>query len=204
MQITKLKNIISSIAIILLLSSCVETIIGGSLVGAYVASREKTLSSTASDIKIATIMGSNFIAKNLKNPSSSVDITVNEGRVLLTGIVRDPKKARTAIDTAWQVKDVREVIDEIQIARDSKLRPKDISKSVLDYSLTAKVEAKLLISKNVKTKNYKITTVDKTVYILGVAQDQEELNAVLQKISHVIGVERVVNHVILRDDARRD
>ncbi len=199
----KFRNIILTILMSFFLTSCVETIIGGSLTTAYLASREKGITSTARDAKIASVMGSKFIANGLKNPGNSVDITVNEGRVLLTGIVRDPQKARKAIDIAWEVKSVKEVIDEIQIAQDPKLRPKDFPKSLVDYGLTLKIESRLLLSKNIEAKNYKITTVGRTVYLLGIAQDQVEINEVLQKISHVIGVERVVNHVILRDDSRR-
>lgn len=199
----KARSIVSFLVLLFLTSSCVETIIASSVTASYLASREKSVLDMASDVKIASVMGSNFVANGLKNPNNSVDITVNEGRVLLTGIVRDPKKARKAIDLAWQVKNVREVIDEIQIAKDARLRLKDISNSAIDYGLTVKVETKLLFAKNVKAKNYKITTVGKTVYLLGTAQNQDEINRALQAISMVIGVERVVNHVILKDDRRR-
>lgn len=197
------KKITSLIFVLIFLSSCVETIIGGSLTAAYLSTREKSLSATASDIRISSIIGTDFVINGLKNIGNYVDITVNEGRVLLTGIVRDSNKAKEAIDLAWKVDNVKEVIDEIQIAKDLKLRPKDFSNSLIDYGLTAKIEAKLAINEKVKSKNYKITTVAKTVYLLGVAQDRSEINNVLQKISHVIGVERVVNHVILKDDPRR-
>lgn len=199
----KFKLAISLLLILFFTSSCVETIIGASLGATYLSSREKNVKNTAIDVKISSQIAANFIVNGLKNPGNSVDVTVSEGRVLLTGIVRSTKKARLAIDIAWKAKGVKEVIDEIQISRDPKIRFNDLTSSFIDYSLTAKVEAKLLLTKDVLYRNYKITTIDKTIYLLGIAKNQQEIQKVLQSISMVMGVERVVNHVILKDDPRR-
>ena len=105
---------LSLLLILFVTSSCVETIIGASLGATYLSSREKNIKNTAIDVKISSQIAANFVVNGLKNPGNSVDVTVSEGRVLLTGIVRSTKKARLAIDIAWKAKDVKEVIDEIQ------------------------------------------------------------------------------------------
>jgi osmotically-inducible protein OsmY len=63
---------------------------------------------------------------------------------------------------------------------------------------------KLLFVQNVASINYKITTVNKTVYLIGVAQDKEENQKVLNIVAKISGVKKVVNHVILIDDNRRE
>ena len=121
----KILNFFKNQKIILLaitlfsLTSCVETIVISTGVGAGLAYREKTIDDTRSDLKISTKIALKFIAKGLKNPGNSIDITVNEGRVMLTGIARNPAKAKLAQELCWQVKGVNEVIDEIQIPDDA-------------------------------------------------------------------------------------
>jgi osmotically-inducible protein OsmY len=189
--------------IIFATTSCVETIVITSGVGAGLAYREKSVDDTRGDLKIATKIGFKFIKNGLKNIGNSVDITVNEGRVMLTGIVRDPNKAKLAQDLCWQVKDVNEVIDEIKIDETGKLKIKDFSSALFDYLLTAEIETKFALAKDLRTLNYQITTVDNDVYLLGVAINDKEMKRAIAIASKVRGVSKVINHVILADDSRR-
>jgi osmotically-inducible protein OsmY len=185
-------------------TSCVETVVVASLATGVVVTRTKSLEDTRQDVVIATKLGADFVGNGLKNPNSSVDITVNEGRVLLTGILTDPQKAKLASELAWKIPHVKEVIDEIQIHEEEKFKIKDVTTSFSDYAITTEVEAKLLLERKINSSNYKITTVGKTVYLLGVAEDSDEMQKVLSIISKIRGVEKVVNHVILADDNRRN
>ncbi len=191
-----------SVLVLLSLTSCVETIVGGTIAGGVLTTREKTLKNTKTDVVIATKLGKDFVANGLKNPGNSVDITVNEGRVLLTGIVRDQKKADLASELAWKVKGVREVIDEIKIVHSS-VGTKDVAKSFRDYIITLEIESKLLFNKNVSSLNYKVTTVAGIVYMFGTSSDKEEMQKALNIAARVRGVKKVMNHLILFEDARR-
>jgi len=185
------------------LTSCVETIVISSGVGAGLAYREKTIEDTRGDIKIATKIGYKFISNGLKNFGNSIDITVNEGRVMLTGIVRDPQKAKLAQELCWQAKGVTEVIDEIKINETGKITLQDIASAIFDYMITAEIESKFALAKDLRTLNYQITTVDNEVYLLGVAINEKEMNRAIAIASKVRGVSKVVNHVILANDSRR-
>lgn len=185
-------------------TSCVETVVVASVATGVVVTRTKSLEDTRQDVVIATKLGTDFVSNGLKNPSSSVDITVNEGRVLLTGILTDPQKAKLASELAWKIPNVKEVIDEIQIHEEEGFKIKDVTTTFSDYAITTEVEAKLLLERKINSNNYKITTVGKTVYLLGVAEDSDEMQKVLSIISKIRGVEKVVNHVILADDHRRN
>jgi osmotically-inducible protein OsmY len=184
-------------------TSCVETVVVASVTGGVLVTREKTVANTGDDIVIAARLNKELVANGLKNFGNTVDTTVNEGRVLLTGILRDTHESKTAVNLAWKVPNVKEVIDEIQVRDDEKMYAKDFSRSVSDYAITGEVNAKLLFARKVTSVNYKITTVGKTVYLLGVAEDTAELQRVLNIVAKVRGVEKVVNHVILADDHRR-
>jgi osmotically-inducible protein OsmY len=195
--------VVAAVIILIFLTSCVEAVVFGSAGFGILTVREKSFSNTGKDVLIASKLGSVFIANGLKKPGDSVDITVNEGRVLLTGMVRTPQKANLAYDLSWKVENVKEVIDEIQLGEEKELHFKDFSNAATDYTITLEIEAKLLVLKAVSSVNYKITTVNKIVYIIGIAEDKAEMKKVLSAISKIQGVKKVVNHIILADDDRR-
>ena len=198
MKISKIYYIL----LLALMTSCVETVVIGSVGGGVFASREKTIQDTRSDIAISVTLTADFITRGLKMPGNSVNFTVNEGRVLLTGIVRDSQKAKSAQEISWTAIGVKEVIDEIQL-REEGMVFKDFPSAFRDYLITAEVESRLLVTRDVIWPNYKITTVGSTVYLLGVAVNDFEMQRVLTIVSKIYGVEKVVNHVLLRDDQRR-
>jgi len=197
-----LRNLLIATSLFIL-SSCVETVLVGTATTGTLTVREKTIDDTRKDIVISSAIATKFLENGLKNPGNSIDVTVNEGRVLLTGIARDPDKANKASELAWKVAGVKEVIDEIQLAKDSKMHFYDFANASSDYFISWQIETKLFLSKDISSVNYQITTVAKTVYLLGVAQSQEEMDKVLSIISKVKGVKKVVNHAILVGDARR-
>lgn len=201
----KFKNfpVFAAILFLTFATSCVETVVVGSFGTAAIATREKSLNNTRYDIQIYTTLSFDFLQNGLKNFGNSIDLTVNEGRVLLTGIARDVQKAKLASDLAWKVIGVKEVIDEIQVRDGDSTHFRDYTSATYDYYITAKIEGRLFISKKVPTFNYKITTVSGTVYILGVAHNEEELNRVITIITKISGVEKVISHVIMINDRRR-
>ena len=203
MMISKTFKIFSVVTLLFSLTSCIETVVLGSAATGAIVMREKSLTDTTHDATISTKMGAHFIAEGLKNVGNSVDITVNEGRVLLTGAVRKEDNVKLASKLAWKTPKVKEVINEIHIRDDKAMRPRNFSNSIVDYFLTTRVEIKLFALKDVSSINYKITTVDKVVYLLGVAKDDAEIRKVLNSISKIRGVNKVVNHIILVGDARR-
>ncbi len=203
MKIFKSFHFFAAIILLTFSTSCVETVVAGSFMTAAVSTREKSLNNTRHDIQIYAILNADFLQNGLKNFGNSIDVTVNEGRVLLTGIARDVQKAKLASDLAWKAYGVKEVIDEIQLRDGDGMHFKDYTGGAYDYFITAKIEGRLFISKKVPTFNYKITTVNKTVYVIGVAHDEAELAKTISLITRIAGVEKVVSHVILINDNRR-
>ena len=190
------------ILILVLTTSCVETVIVASVGGGVFATREKTVHETRSDLAIAATLTADFLSHGLKMPGNSVNFTVNESRVLLTGIVKDQQRIQKAQDIAWKVSGVKEVINEIQL-RDKGLRIRDFTSAFADYLITAEVEYKLLTARDIVWPNYKITTINGSVYLLGVAANDFEMRRTLSVVSRVYGVHKVINHVVLRGDNRR-
>jgi osmotically-inducible protein OsmY len=188
--------------ILFLTSSCVEIALLSSVKTANIAIREKSLTNSGKDLMIETRLIQKLTFNKLKTPSNMVDVTVNEGRVLLTGVVENEKNAKKAIKIAWKINNVKEVIDEIQIVKNFRIF-RTSSQYLKDSVITSNISSKLIFAKNISSINYQIITVNSVAYILGTASLKSEMNRVNNIAARTKGVNKVVSHIILKNDKRR-
>jgi osmotically-inducible protein OsmY len=164
---------------------------------AVAASEERGLGRAISDTAIQTKINYAFLDKDL-GLFRRVSTSVHERRVLLTGIVPNEGAITSAVKITWQVEGVREVINEIRIAPDAEL-----ADDVRDDWITAKLRTRIMFDKEVEAINYSIGTVDRVIYLLGIAQDEKELNRVIRTARDIKYVEKIISHVLLKGDPRR-
>lgn len=181
----------------ILLNGCVPVVVGGAAAGSKVLVQNKTVGEAVSDTTIWTKIRASFISNNLNSLVGSVNVTVHDGRVLLTGSVKNNEIMLSVIRVCWDQEGVKEVINELKIDEENK-------KSFINYSkdswITTRIKSKLLVSKEVKSVNYTIETIDGIVYLFGVARTQEELDVVTDAASTVSGVEKVISYVKVKGD----
>ena len=127
------------------------------------------------------------------------NVKVVEGRVALTGKVKTADTSVDAVRIAWQPDGVKEVINEIQVVENPSLKEIWQSKWIKTQSI-----AKITATKDVRSLNYSLEVVNGIVYLMGIAQDIDELNTVTNQISTIKGVKKVVSHVRLKNDPRRE
>jgi osmotically-inducible protein OsmY len=185
-----------------ILSSCVETVIIGAVATGALLTQEKKIKDTVSDISNKNKIKAFIVdyAKNneLDKEFEDIGIFVVENRVLLIGTVKSEEYKQMIYQLAWDSKtNVKEIINEIKVLTEKKRN------KVEDAIITSDIKTKLKTRRNIKSFNYKVTTVDKTVYLFGIAQDKEEMKLVANIASRVRGVTDVISHVILRNDSRR-
>lgn len=118
--------------------------------------------------------------------------TVNQGRVLITGVVQNPDHRVEAVRLAWQVNGVNQVINEVRVAESE-----GITGFAKDNWITAKLRTSLTFDRGVQSINYSIDTVQGVVYLMGVAINQKELNHVIETARTISGVKKVVSYVKL-------
>ncbi len=184
------------------LTSCVETVIVGSVATTIIATREKSVKDTGRDVVIAAKIDKGLIANGMITPKNSVKAMVNEGRVLLTGHVSDLEKGKRAYEIAWSTTGVVEVIDEVQIDQ-KKVKVRDFTSTFTDSYLTAKIKAQLFLNRDITAADFKICTSRGDVYVFGIAGDEVQMSEALRVISNISGVKKVINHAIMNDDNRR-
>lgn len=185
----KLKLILASL---LFLSSCVPAVVGGVASGGKVLAQDKTVGEAVSDGTIWTKIRAGFISNNLDSLVGSVNVTVSEGRVLLTGRVKDDESMLKAIRVCWDQDGVNEVINELKV---DDRRDRNVMQYTKDSWITTRIKSKILVTKNVKSVNFTVETIDSVVYLMGIARTQEELDTVTDIAATVNGVEKVVNYV---------
>ena len=171
--------------------------LGAGATVAVAAAEERGVSGAATDTRIRLEINNALFQESTKL-YAGVGMQVYEGRVLLTGVVPENQMRDLAVKLAWQPDGVRSVINEILIGDG-----RGLEQSARDKWVNTQLKTQLLLEKNVNAINYSIRTVAGSVFLLGIAQDQAELDRVFEIVRNTRYVGKVVNHVLLRDDARR-
>ena len=179
----------------LLFSGCAPAVISVGTAAVAASSTEKGLSTSVADGLIFTKIQDNFLQTDAS--LTVVDVTVNDGAVLLTGKVKTPEEKVLATKLTWEVRGVREVVNEIQVIDKSSI--KDIAK---DLAASAQLRGKLIADNSVSSLNFSIDVVNGTVYMSGVAADAEEMNRVVSHARELRFAQQVVNYITLRTDQR--
>ncbi len=188
---------LAALALAPVLSGCVAVAATGVVAGMSAARQERSVGDAVDDIRIRTeIQGA--LSKRSAAHFLNVSTTVIEGRVLLTGRIADPQERLNATRDAWRVQGVRKVDNAIEVIDNSGWldRPKDIF-------IRTEIAADILRDRSIRDVNYTIDVVNGVVYLVGVGQDQAEIDRVIARAQRFQGVKRVENYVVLKDDPQR-
>lgn len=195
-----MRNFISLLLIAGILSSCGPLLVitaGGVLATSATIelAKKRSVGRMVDDIFIEKKIKAAFFKKGYREFYTQIDVTVNKGKVLYTGIVREPEYIITAIEIAWKQEGVTEVINEMKMSGKSKKY--DTLQYVKDAWITGQIKAKIIFNKSIKFVNSTVITINNVVYIFGSAISQENLDQLLNIAATVSGVKEVVNYVIV-------
>ena len=180
----------------LALSGCAGAMVGVGTAAVAASTTEKGFSTSVSDGVIFAKLKDRFIQVNT-SLLTSADVTVNDGAVLFTGKVKTPEDKIEATKLAWEIKGVREVVNELQVTDTSSI--KDIAK---DLAASATLRGKMIADKDILSLNFSIDVVNGIVYLSGVASTPEEMNKVVGHAENLRFAKNVVNYIILTKDQR--
>ncbi|MCB9990799.1 MAG: BON domain-containing protein [Rhodospirillales bacterium] len=186
-----MNRIVLCLCCLMMLSSCspIGAAAGAGAALGIGAAREGGLSASASDLKIKALISDKWFRYDLET-FAKLNLTVNQGRVLVTGVVQNPDDRVEAIKLAWQVDGVNQVINEIRVAESEGLPG-----YVRDQWITTRLRTVMTFDRDIQSINYSIDTVAGTIYLMGVAQDQAELNKVIETARTIPNVQQVVSYV---------
>ena len=122
---------------------------------------------------------------------------VYEGKVLLVGTVKEEKLVKKAEDIAWNKKNVSEVANYIVTGKN------DLVDYIKDTRISIELKAKLLTDSEISEVNFMNTTENRNLFIMGIAQDQKEMDRVLKHAAEIAGVKKVINLIVRKNDPKR-
>ena len=180
----------------LALSGCVGAAVGIGTAAVAASTTEKGFSTSVADGVIEAKLVDRFI-QNDAALAAGIEKSVNNGSVLLTGRVDTIEQKVLATKLAWEIKGVREVVNEVQVTQDNSFRDK-----AKDLAASAQLRAALIGDQNVTSLNFSIDVVNGIVYLSGVASDEMEKERVIAHAQELRFAKKVVNYIILETDKR--
>ena len=100
---------------------------------------------------------------------------------------------------AWETKGVRSVKNAIVIKGQSNF--KSTAKDIL---ITSQLRTALIFNKTIKSGNYTLETINKKVYIFGIAMNNEEKKEVISEAKKIYDVDDVVPTIYLVSELSRN
>ena len=192
----KLK-FISIFFILLLFTSCVGTSSQGVFgTGVSVALDPRSLGTHIDD----SIMQKNLSVRlTLKEKSYllSINVKVIDGRIFITGKVKNPEEKLQITKLAWETKGVRSVKNDIKIKEKFNFK-----QSAKDLLITSQLRTALIFDKEIKATNYQIDTYKEKIYIYGIAHTKDERKKVINEAKEILDVEGVIASILLVEDLR--
>ena len=190
-----MKNIIN-LLLIFFLVSCAS--VGKFGQGVNITFDPRTIGMQIDD----TIMQKNLnarLALTEKKYFLTIQTEVIDGRIFLSGKVDEPEEKIKITKMAWETKGVRSVKNAISIRGQSNF--KGTAKDIL---IISQLRSALIFNKKTKSRNYTLETINKNVYIFGIAMDKEEKKEVINEANKIYDVENVIPSIYLTSELSRN
>jgi osmotically-inducible protein OsmY len=180
------------------LSGCVP-VIGISTVGVV-----RTTVEVADDPRsLGRIVDDNVIEKKFLFKMAQVDkkylikISANslDGRFILKGNVDTVEEKIKMTKLAWETDGVRSVENIIKVDDQSSWKDK-----ATDLLISSQFKVAIIANKAIKSNNFSFTTINKNLYIFGIARDEEERKSVINEAKKVQYVKEVTPSIFLIKD----
>ena len=149
-----------------------------------------------------TIMQKNLSARLAltdKKYFLTIQSEVIDGRIFLSGKVDEPEEKIKITKMAWETKGVRSVKNAISIKGQSNF--KSTAKDIL---ITSQLRSALIFNKKTKARNYTLETINKNIYIFGIAMDKEEKEEVMNEANKIYDVEQIIPSIYLAEELSRN
>ncbi len=189
-----MKKIIS-IFILAILSSC--TSVGQFGAGVDITFDPRTIGMQIDD----TIMQKNLSARlalTEKKYLLSIQSEVRDGNIFLSGKVDEAEEKIKITKMAWETNGVRSVKNAITIKGQSSFKS-----TAKDIFITSQLRSALIFNKKTKARNYTLETINKNIYIFGIAMNEEEKKEVINEANKIYDVEKIYPSIYLASELSR-
>ncbi|MEC7488169.1 MAG: BON domain-containing protein [Pseudomonadota bacterium] len=145
------------------------------------------------DTTIALQINKVLLGEAYRDLYAEISTDVYEGIVLLTGTVKYSQNKERATNLMRGIKHVRRTINDLQVTANY-----GVAAAVNDLLIETHLKVRLLNTKGIRSINYRWRSVNGTVYLIGAARSQAEMETVLSVIRTTNRVGKVINHAWIR------
>ena len=186
---------IFSLILILFITSCTSVSQFGT--GVNITFDPRTIGMQIDDSIMQKNLGARLALAD-KKYFISIQSEVLDGRIFLSGKVNKPEEKIRITKMAWETKGVRSVKNAITIKGQNNF--KSTAKDIL---ITSQLRTALILNKNTKARNYTLETVNKKIYIFGIAMNEKEKKEVINEANKIYDVEDVIPSIYLATELSR-
>ena len=193
-----MKKIISIVFLFSLFVGCTKSSISSFGRGVSIGFDPRTVGMQIDD----TIMQKNLVARLAlaeKKYFLSIQVEILDGRIFLTGKVKEPEEKIKITKMAWETKGVRSVKNAISIKGQSSFKS-----NAKDILITTQLRTAMIFNKSIKSGNYTLETINKKIYIFGIAISDEEKKEVIEEANDIYDVGEVISTIYLVSELSRN
>ncbi len=185
-----------SVLIIFLISSCSSVSQFGA--GVDITFDPRTIGMQIDDVIMQKNLSARLALKD-KKYFLSIQSKVMDGRIFLSGKVDEPEEKIKITKMAWETKGVRSVKNAITIKGQNSF--KSTAKDIL---ITSQLRTALILNNKTKARNYTLETINKNIYIFGIAMDKAEKKEVINEANKIYDVNEVYPSIYLVSELSRN
>jgi osmotically-inducible protein OsmY len=129
--------------------------------------------------------------------ATKTDVNVKDGIVILSGEASSMAQKELTTEYAKDVEGVKEVKNEMTVAKSPAKPDETVGEKIDDASITAQVKMSLLSHRSTSAVKTKVETTDGVVTLTGIAKNAAEKSLVTKLVTDVNGVSSVVNNMTI-------
>lgn len=173
--------------------ACAPVLFAGGATAIGMAAEDQGIDGSISDKSLKVDLKTSLAGFDM-DAYGRIDINVLEGNVLLTGYLESQEKINEVVEIVEGTAGVRYIFNELQVGEEQ-----GIGGSASDAWTSGFIRTELFLTGGIRSANYLVHITDGTVYLMGVAKDQEELDQVLEIIQDSSGIKQIINMTRFKD-----
>jgi osmotically-inducible protein OsmY len=129
--------------------------------------------------------------------ATKTDVNVKDGIVILSGEASSLAQKELTAEYAKDVEGVKEVKNEMTIAKTPAKPDETMGEKIDDASITAQVKSTLMSHRSTSALKTKVVTTDGVVTVSGIAKNDAEKTLVTKLVTDINGVISVINNMTI-------
>jgi osmotically-inducible protein OsmY len=129
--------------------------------------------------------------------ATKTDVNVKDGIVTLSGEATSEAQKELTTEYAKDIDNVKEVKNEMTVAKASIQPGETIGEKIDDASITAQVKSSLMSHRSTSALKTKVETTDGVVTLGGIAKNAAEKSLVTKLVTDINGVSSVINNMTI-------